>query len=493
LHPNYLATTKVAILLATIALAFQKSITDLFGQWIQFDESLSHGLMIIAIFFYLLLQIFKTNPPIVKVSLTSTLLLAILSFCWYLAASININLLEQLLLPPIIFSVIMSLYGWRVALKAAPVIAFLIFSIPIWDHLTPLLVQLSSSTVMWAIEAVKIPALISGNSVTLTSGTIVIADGCSGLRYFVVALSLASYIVLVSKTTLKQKILLILATVALSLFVNWLRIFIIILVAEATDMQSSLVADHETFGWVLFGLVCIPLIYYTNRLPVSDPTGFNTHNNTHRGNTTVATALVLAACLLAIAVGPILYYSSSNALTAPVVGDWRAMGFQQATVSNTQTIQLPNSKLVIRKDLTVDNRAVTGVLVLNWQATSQENLAPYWPRPYQLQGWNLLESNTIEIDGAHAVVLQLQRKHLSSKACLAIQYSVGGFTSTNYSITKLLQLMTKLTGNNQFSATAVILDDQTQTCENVEGTIIKALEAMKEHRDSLITTTNSKT
>jgi exosortase len=486
LRRNHLATINVSILLATIALIFQKSTADLFAQWIEFDESLSHGLMIIALFFYLLLQTFKTNPPVVKISATNTLLLALLSFCWFLVASININLLEQLLLLPIMFSIILCIYGWRIAIKAAPAIAFLIFAIPIWDHLNPMLVELSTTTVMWAVEFVRIPALISGNMVTLASGSLVIADGCSGLRYFIVALALVSYIILSSITTFKQKLLLVLATIALSLFVNWLRIFIIILVADATDMQSSLVADHETFGWVLFGLVCIPLVYYSNRFPVLEPDSLGIDDVGQQNITPPAIAL-LATTAVALAIGPFFYHNSSSTLTAPAVGDWHALGYQQALKNNTIAMHLPNAKLAIRKDFSIGNETVTGVLIANWQDTMQENLAPYWPRQYQHNDWNLTKASTIEINSEPTAILQLSKKRAGTKVCIAIQYSVGGISSADYTITKLLQLASKLTGNNRFSATAVILTPGAQNCTEAEGTLSKALKVMKADRQSLIT------
>src|SRR5690606_7715885 len=38
--------------------------------------------------------------------------------------------------------------------------------------------------------------------------------------------------------------------------------FILIIVGYQSEMQSSLMSDHEYFGWILFGILCVPLIYF---------------------------------------------------------------------------------------------------------------------------------------------------------------------------------------------------------------------------------------
>src|SRR5690606_37908570 len=55
--------------------------------------------------------------------------------------------------------------------------------------------------------------------------------------------------------------------VLLALLTNWLRIFLLVVIGYQTEMKSSLMEDHEFFGWVLFALVMLPAIYYAPVLP----------------------------------------------------------------------------------------------------------------------------------------------------------------------------------------------------------------------------------
>src|SRR5690606_8194014 len=61
----------------------------------------------------------------------------------------------------------------------------------------------------------------------------------------------------------------------------WIRIFILILVGYHTEMESSLMEDHETFGWIVFALICFPAIYFAPVIKVRSSIALpSTANNT---------------------------------------------------------------------------------------------------------------------------------------------------------------------------------------------------------------------
>src|SRR5690606_34589281 len=112
------------------------------------------------------------------------------------------------------------------------------------------------------VRAIKMPAIIDGNSIYIPFGHILIADGCSGLRYFVIALAIGYIISYLNRYNEKRLLVVLAAAAAIGLLANWIRIFILILVGYQSEMQSSLMGDHEMFGWILFGLLCLPAIYF---------------------------------------------------------------------------------------------------------------------------------------------------------------------------------------------------------------------------------------
>ena len=98
---------------------------------------------------------------------------------------------------------------------------------------------------------------------------------------------------------------------ALSLIVNWLRIFIVITAAVFTEMQSSLVRHHYWLGWWLFAGAFALFLWWTGRksqlaraeeTPNAGPVMAETGPST--GNRTAATLAAFAA----FAVLPLISY-----------------------------------------------------------------------------------------------------------------------------------------------------------------------------------------
>ncbi|MEH6559786.1 MAG: archaeosortase/exosortase family protein, partial [Oceanicoccus sp.] len=160
---------------------------------------------------------------------------------------------------------------------------------------------------------------------------------------FTIAIALAYYLILTSETTLSTRTKLLGTAIALGLFTNWLRIYIIIMVAHFTEMESSLVKDHELFGWLLFFIVCLPLVYFARTLPV-------------RNQVTTAAAipssrpkLTLLVSIIALASGPLIYRLMNTDISMPVIGNWQQLGYKQLTTPSNGPFQLPQANLNLRK------------------------------------------------------------------------------------------------------------------------------------------------
>lgn len=55
--------------------------------------------------------------------------------------------------------------------------------------------------------------------------------------------------------------------VALALVANWIRVIIVVLVGDYTEMEHRLVSDHNDLGWFVYGvIVLLPLLYVTGKL-----------------------------------------------------------------------------------------------------------------------------------------------------------------------------------------------------------------------------------
>lgn len=252
------------VLIAAFAIFFFPTLQDLYARWIKWDEGLSHGLLVIGVFLVLLVKSlpWPSSQQHIWSHLLVCLITACLSLSWFLFYALNIHILEQLVLLPLLVMVVSACFGIKTAFQHRFLLLLPVFAIPIWDQLNNLLVNLSASIVGEMVRSIQMPALIDGNSIYIPYGHILIADGCSGLRYFVIALAIGYIIGYLNRYTEKRMLVTLLIAGLLGLIANWIRIFLLILIGYQTKMETPLMADHETFGWVIFGLLILPAIYF---------------------------------------------------------------------------------------------------------------------------------------------------------------------------------------------------------------------------------------
>jgi EpsI family protein len=154
-----------------------------------------------------------------------------------------------------------------------------------------------------------VPAYVEGNNVFLGVGTFVIAGGCSGLSFILAGLSLAVLYGHLYYSSWQQKIILVAATTFLAMLGNWIRVFAIIVIGHESEMQSSLIDDHLTFGWILFGILMIPILFLAQNLErsrfgssIDSPLPVTAVERPQR---TQFSSLALLATLGVLAVGPV--------------------------------------------------------------------------------------------------------------------------------------------------------------------------------------------
>ena len=449
---------RVALATVVFGLAFWPTFKDLIHHWTRFDESQSHGLIIVALFFYLFTQKLKELPsPPTKLNWAGFLLLAFASTAWFISATLSIETIEEILILPLIFLFCWSLLGFGQAKTLIPTLSVLIFAIPIWDYFSPLLVDLSGFVVGHAIRLTGITALIDGNSILLPYGRIDIADGCSGVRYLTIAVALAAYLSLTTGRALKQKFFLFLISIALGLATNWLRIYIIIMVAHFSKMQAELVRNHEAFGWVLFFIVCIPLVYFARTLPEKEEAESSDHTAPNLKKS------ALAISFIALAIGPGLYAANNASFPSPSLGNWTTMGYQRTAESpNELPYVLPPSNIHLFKR----TPSTTTEIAINWRQGESDDLVPYVTYHLNRDKWTIFKQSTLKMpDGSNVSLTQFERKLAEGYACTVAWYRVGKVRTTNYYVAKLLQIPAMLMQQNIFTAATVTTFSQQTNCD----------------------------
>ncbi len=196
----------------------------------------------------------------------SLLLLAIL-FAWLVAFKANSLMAHQLLWPLAIWAAVNAGAGRAVALRLAAPIGFLYFGVPVWELLVPLLQRLCILVTESTLALAGIPTTVSDNLVTIPEGSFQIIEGCSGKRYFVVALAVAVLATRLFHLARRRGFALVAASAGLALLANWLRILIVVVAGHLSDMQHYLVAvEHLSLGNAIFVVLLAAIIWLARRL-----------------------------------------------------------------------------------------------------------------------------------------------------------------------------------------------------------------------------------
>lgn len=283
----------------------------LWAEWLSFfhlwyDSIIySHGFLVLAgILFLLYLRRESLRALTINGSPLGLFLLAGSVAVLILSQAADIRLFRLLLVPLIIIFWGWSVWGKAFVASAGGPILLLIFAVPVWDDLSPLLQHITVFFNTILLRAANIPATIHEFYITLEVGTFLVENGCSGVRYLMVALFLAAFYGQLYYRSNSRIVLLIVIAGLLSMVANWIRVFGIIAAGHYTNMETSLIEDHELFGWVVFAVVTlVPLFFISGKLeqPLSgkeDSSGDHSTETRQTGTRSSSLTVPIIASLL---------------------------------------------------------------------------------------------------------------------------------------------------------------------------------------------------
>ena len=287
------------ILMIIVPLALWPSTVALLEKWLE-QGRYSHGPLIAAMAAYAIYvttrrpRSYQTRP-----SIMGFVALGLALSVWILFRVGDIQTAHVSLLPIVLLCGVYATAGYREALRLAVPIGLLVFGMPIWEPIATILQYVSVHVVGTSLRVFGLPVAIDGVLVMIPAGTFAIESGCSGIAYFMVALSIAVFLCVIERQRIQRSLAIVLCfgiTAALS---NWIRILTIIVAGQVTEMRSSLVSDHYAFGWLLFAAVFAPVAWYVMQNLVS-PAAAPTESVANSG----ANKSALAACIFLIAALP---------------------------------------------------------------------------------------------------------------------------------------------------------------------------------------------
>jgi exosortase len=252
---------------AAVALLYWPSALDLHRLWTDWSgETYTHGYLVFLLSLWIVVRDrdrLAVTP--IRPEPLALIPLALMSVAWVWFWRAAIQELQLLLLPLILYAALFAAFGRRMARAVAFPIGFLYFALPFWGDINAIVQALSAKVTGLLIWTTGIPAYMDGEFVRLPGGSIEIARSCSGLHELIVGLALAAFYGKLSGEPWRQRLRWLALMGALSLMVNWVRIFTVVIAAYETQMGSSLVKHHYWLGWWLFAFVFVAFLWWTGR------------------------------------------------------------------------------------------------------------------------------------------------------------------------------------------------------------------------------------
>ncbi len=477
---RYFNLTSSLVLFAALFAVLGDTLVNLSSRWLKMDESYSHGFLVVGIVIYLiLLEKEKLKNIVSSPSILAVIGLFVTTLLFSACQKLGIDVLEELFVPIIIWLAFTALFGWALGRILLTPLLFLYFAIPFWDYLAYPLQLLTVFINEYLFIIFSIDAVIEGVFVTLPGiGVFEVAHGCSGLRYLIVGLTITCLFAILNLRQWKYRILLVSIALVFSLAANWIRVFLLIFIGYKTNMTSSLIDDHEFFGWIIFALSLIPVFFIANRIQrIDNLSEVNLDTESVPAKSTMRTSLIALSFTV---MGLMLPYAafqlstvsegaqSSNFRPATLVGGWKKLAV------NIGETSFSKMKGFSHKHINNYYDSSNNILSLNFyvypaQSPGKE-LIQYSNKVIDNQRWNISRKENIEVNGAPFVLAELRGRDTDRLYLVLYSYYVSGSLYNDRVLAKLGGL--KGLVNSRYDGSLILLSRSCDlSCEQAESSL----------------------
>ena len=162
------------------------------------------------------------------------------------------------------------LLGSRAGYIALTLSSAVCFALPAWYLLVPYMQEMTAFVAGIIVKIFAINVYINGTYFELPNGIVHVAEGCSGHKYLASSMPIGVLLCLISQSSLYRSASFLSIVLVGALISNWLRVTILIFIANWLGIHHPIMLDHDLLGWIVYGLVMIPIFLYAapkSRIP----------------------------------------------------------------------------------------------------------------------------------------------------------------------------------------------------------------------------------
>jgi exosortase A len=333
--------------------------------------------------------------------------------------------------------------------KAAKVIwfplLFMLFSIPVGEELVPTLQQWTAKLAILMLSVTSIPVFVDGLYIEIPQGTFVVAEACSGIRFFVGSVVFGVVYAYYSFWSAKFRLAFVILALLVPVIANAGRVFGLVLIGRYFGMEHATGTDHLVYGWFFFAIV-LGLLFLAGEVlrkfeaaPASNPQSYKSIDQN------ISTKAIAAVLSLFVVSGVWSVASSSN---APKEASLKAVDVPTAlSLSGSQDGWAPlvfghSDQLNISLGSSVNVRAY-------WYPIDQQGseLSDYRNRLFDKEHWSIVSQKNLSKNNRNFVKTVITSSG-GSKRLIYSWYVLEGGLEARASVAKIKQTFGRVFGGS---------------------------------------------
>lgn len=194
----------------------------------------------------------QTPQPTFGVALGAV---ACIAFGWLLGDLVAVNAVTQLALVSMMVLAVLAVLGWPATRLILFPLGFLYFAVPIGEFVMPQLMLWTADFTVAGLRLSGVPVYREGLQFVIPSGSWSVVEACSGVRYLIASLTVGTLFAYLNYHSTKRRILFVLISIVVPVIANWMRAYMIVMLANLSGNRLAVGVDHLIYGWVFFGFV----------------------------------------------------------------------------------------------------------------------------------------------------------------------------------------------------------------------------------------------
>ncbi len=180
---------------------------------------------------------------------------------WLAGHAAGVALVEQVAFVSLLIAGAGVFFGAAAFRLWAMPLFFLYFMVPFGEALIPFLQQATAHAVVALLNLAGLSATIDGVLIKTSAGLFEIAEACAGLNFLLAALMIAYVYACQALPSVSARLGFLFIAALIALAANFLRVYLLILIADISGMTLAVGPDHLVIGLVFYGAVFFLLFW----------------------------------------------------------------------------------------------------------------------------------------------------------------------------------------------------------------------------------------